>query len=216
MLDNSDKDYDNMSSKVLLLEFSMSLQELGLNKKSVEENSIRGSMPFDASPDKAIENLAFKQSVEQATDNTDVESSSSNSLTVAESKLSKDDLANLLEGFASVLRGREAQVISNPDEKDKEIVGLKELLMEAQETIITLLNDRVYDRSKIAKLEAEIRLLPDLQSQANRAMGLALAAEDVQSDLAEVKLAVEKLKAAQMRTEMVQWSKPWWRRLLGQ
>jgi hypothetical protein len=67
--------------------------------------------------------------------------------------------------------------------------------VEAQETIIQLLNDRVYDRAKIARLEAENRLLPDLQAQASRAMGLAVQSEDFARELNNVRTELERLRS---------------------
>lgn len=115
--------------------------------------------------------------------------------------VSKQELAALLESFACVLRGDAPNGGAALADKTAEIGQLKELLLEAQETIIGLLNDRVFDRAKIAKLDAEVRLLPDLQSQANRAMGLASRSEDVQEELVQVKAEVERLRTSYMRSD---------------
>lgn len=45
-------------------------------------------------------------------------------------------------------------------DRTEEIFELKSLLIEAQETIIKLLTDRVEDRSRLATLEMELKLLP--------------------------------------------------------
>jgi hypothetical protein len=116
---------------------------------------------------------------------------------------SKDELANILEGFAHVLRSGKSDVFADIQYKDRsaEIMQLKELLLEAQETIIGLLNDRVFDRAKLAKLESETRLMPDLQAQATRAMGLAMRSEEVQRELSQVRNDVERLRTSYVRQE---------------
>jgi len=124
-----------------------------------------------------------------------------------------EEMLDLFEMFVRVVRGEpstQAQLSTELGNKNAEIGQLKELLLEAQETIIGLLNDRVLDRAKIAKLESEVRLLPDLQSQANRAMGLAMRAEDVQAELAHVRAEVERLRTSYMRSEQ-----GWLGRLFG-
>lgn len=115
--------------------------------------------------------------------------------------LAKDELAALLEGFAAVLRGELGRTDVALADKNAEISQLKELLLEAQETIIGLLNDRVFDRAKIARLEAESRVIPDMQSQANRAMGLAIRAEEMQQELTHVRAEVERLRTSYMRSD---------------
>lgn len=115
--------------------------------------------------------------------------------------LSKDELAKILEGFAKVLRG-DAQTINPVNmENIAQLEQMKELLLDAQGTIIGLLNDRVFDRAKIARLEAEVRLMPDLQAQATRAMGLAMRSEEVQKELSHVKSEVERLRTSYVRSE---------------
>lgn len=129
----------------------------------------------------------------------------------AAANVSKAELANVLEGFARVLRADpNHQSVSLVDHM-AEVAQLKALLMEAQETIINLLNDRVYDRAKLARLEAEVRFLPDLQAQANRAMNLAQHSEDVQNELAHVRAEVERLRTSYMRSEKS--SSGWFERL---
>jgi len=115
--------------------------------------------------------------------------------------VSKGELAVVLEGFARVLRGDSGNHELAIADKTAENSQLKELLMEAQETIIGLLNDRVFDRAKIARLEAETRLMPDLQSQASRAMGLAMRSEDVQKELTYVRTEVERLRTSYIKSE---------------
>lgn len=114
-------------------------------------------------------------------------------------EIRRDDLAKILEGFARVLRG-DANTMSLVNEQaNSELASMKHLLVEAQETIIQLLNDRVYDRAKIARLEAENRLLPDLQSQATRAMGLAVQSEDFAKELSNVRNELERLRSLTLK-----------------
>jgi hypothetical protein len=65
----------------------------------------------------------------------------------------------------------------------------------------------------MAKLEAEVKLLPDLQSQATRAMGLAIKSEDVAGELEQVRAEVERLRTSYMRAE--QKKKGFFGRLFG-
>jgi hypothetical protein len=116
--------------------------------------------------------------------------------------IARDELIAVMGSFVRAMRAQPTETLTvELKNKNTEIGQLKELLLEAQETIIQLLNDRVLDRSKIAKLEAEVRLLPDLQSQANRAMGLAIRSEDVEKELAEVRAEVERLRTSYMKAE---------------
>ena len=119
----------------------------------------------------------------------------------AAANVSKAELAKILEGFAQVLRADPSYSSVTYADHMGEITQLKALLLEAQETIINLLNDRVYDRAKLARLEAEVRFLPDLQAQANRAMNLAQHSESVQAELAHVRSEVERLRTSYMRTD---------------
>ncbi|MFN8655025.1 MAG: hypothetical protein U0105_01700 [Candidatus Obscuribacterales bacterium] len=110
-------------------------------------------------------------------------------------EIRRDDLAKILEGFARVLRGDAGTMDLVNEQVSGELASMKHLLVEAQETIIQLLNDRVYDRAKIARLEAENRLLPDLQAQASRAMGLAVQSEDFAKELNNVRTELERLRS---------------------
>lgn len=111
----------------------------------------------------------------------------------------RDDLAVLLEGFARVLRGDHSTHGLVNEQANAELASMKHLLVEAQETIIQLLNDRVYDRAKIARLEAENKLLPDLQAQASRAMGLAVQSEDFNKELSNVRNELERLRSLTLK-----------------
>ncbi len=130
--------------------------------------------------------------------------------------ITKEDLAIALDGFARALRGESGETRIRLDDKSQaELAQMKDLLLEAQETIISLLNDRVVDRAKMARLESEVRVMPDMQSQANRAMGLALAAEEMQKELTCVKQEVERLRSSYMRVESTQPTRSWMQWLFG-
>jgi hypothetical protein len=88
------------------------------------------------------------------------------------------------------------------DDKTAMVEELRDLLLEAQETIIRLLNDRVDDRANMARMEAELRLLPDLQNQADRAIAVAINTDDFRSDLTKVKFELERLRLAKVREEV--------------
>lgn len=126
--------------------------------------------------------------------------------------LSKDELAKILEGFAKVLRGDATTISPINMENVAQLEQMKELLLDAQGTIIGLLNDRVFDRAKISRLEAEVRLMPDLQAQATRAMGLAMRSEDVQKELSHVKAEVERLRTSYVRSDK---GSSWVERIFG-
>ncbi|HEY9790192.1 MAG TPA: hypothetical protein V6D22_07330 [Candidatus Obscuribacterales bacterium] len=119
----------------------------------------------------------------------------------AAANVSKDELAIILEGFAKVLRADAKYDSVGFADHAAEVGQLKQLLVEAQETIITLLNDRVYDRAKLARLETEVRVMPDLQAQATRAIRLANHSEEVQREIVQVRAEVERLRTAYMRSE---------------
>jgi hypothetical protein len=131
-------------------------------------------------------------------------------LTTTNANVSKEELALVLDGFARVLRGEVVDADQELSDKAAENAQLRELLLEAQETIITLLNDRVFDRATIARLESEMKLLPDLQSQASRAMGIAMKSEDLEKELTQVKAEVERL-----RTSYIKSDQGWFRRWFG-
>ena len=146
-----------------------------------------------------------KQLVEQ------LQQATASAVSETAASLSKGDLAGILEGFAKVLRADANYSSISFTDHMAEVSQLKELLLEAQETIINLLNDRVFDRAKLARLDAEIKLVPDLQSQAHRAMGLAAQTEEVQKELAHVRAEVERLRTSYIRSE--QKADSWLKRL---
>ncbi len=137
---------------------------------------------------------------------------------MGDDKVSRTDLVHLLEGFVKILRtdsksnlpaevnydltangGRYTDAIV--DDRTQEIENMRKVIVEAQETIIKLLTDRVEDRAKIASLETQIKLLPDLQAQADRAMAVAIHTEDFRADLTKVKFELERYRLARVRAE---------------
>ncbi len=135
-------------------------------------------------------------------------------------RVSRSDLVNILEGFVRLLRkdgesqgrlnlARTQQIMSAADaskvqdiyveDKTAELEEMRRLVIEAQETIIKLLTDRVEDRARIATLETELRLLPDLQDQADRAMAVAFRTEEFRSELHKVKFELERYRLANVR-----------------
>jgi hypothetical protein len=134
--------------------------------------------------------------------------------------ISKAELVNVLESLVGAIRGDMALTTTNNmdfsvaaqgpekvsavsvDDKTAVIEELRGLLLEAQETIIRLLNDRVDDRANLARLETELKLLPDLQNQADRAIAVAINTDDFRSDLTKVKFELERLRLAKVRDEL--------------
>ncbi len=135
--------------------------------------------------------------------------------------VTKQELVNVLESFVGLIKadmmpvsttnnidfsvmahGPEKISAVSIDDKTAAIEELRDLLLEAQETIIRLLNDRVDDRANLARLEAELRLLPDLQNQADRAIAVAINTDDFRSDLTKVKFELERLRLAKVREEV--------------
>lgn len=152
-----------------------------------------------------------------------VQSKSDGNLVEGEDRVSRGDLISLLEGFVGILRGEgegdanfasslvkatkapaEELKFTDVDVEDKtaELEEMRQLVVEAQDTIIKLLTDRVEDRAKIATLETELKLLPDLQEQADRAMAVAFKTEEFRTELHKVKYELEKSKIASVRRDM--------------
>ncbi len=139
----------------------------------------------------------------------------------ADGSVSKAELVNVLESFVGLIKadmmpvsttnnidfsvavqGPEKISAVSIDDKTAVVEELRDLLLEAQETIIRLLNDRVDDRANMARMEAELRLLPDLQNQADRAIAVAINTDDFRSDLTKVKFELERLRLAKVREEV--------------
>jgi hypothetical protein len=162
------------------------------------------------------ENMAPPAAAEAPTNKAvlhDLQQATEAAVSHAAANVSKDELAIILEGFAQVLRADAKYESVSFADHTAEVGQLKQLLVEAQETIITLLNDRVYDRAKLARLESEVRVMPDLQAQATRAIRLASQSGEVQKELEQVRAEVERLRTAYMRTEETMAAGNWFTRL---
>lgn len=94
-------------------------------------------------------------------------------------------------------------------DKTAELEEMRKLVVEAQETIIKLLTDRVEDRARIATLETELRLLPDLQEQADRAMAVAFKTEDFRAELHKVKYELQAYRAVSSRRSVPRGPRAW-------
>jgi hypothetical protein len=94
-------------------------------------------------------------------------------------------------------------------DKTAELEEMRKLVVEAQETIIKLLTDRVEDRARIATLETELRLLPDLQEQADRAMAVAFKTEDFRAELHKVKYELQAYRAVSARSRVPGGPRAW-------
>jgi len=141
--------------------------------------------------------------------------------------ISRHELVDILENFVRLVKQGDpiagAEVNFAPPgnsrgegfsikDKTEETVELRCALVQAQETIIRLLTDRVEDKAKIATLESQMRLLPDLQSQADRALNVAMHTDEFKTELKSVRLEIERIKLAKVRTEMDTKSRSWWSR----
>lgn len=155
----------------------------------------------------------------------------------AAGKLSRGDLVNVLEGFVNLIRNtddlsdarnfqpapldfdptRQTTKI-NPihvDDKTLEVEELRCLLVEAQETIIRLLTERVEDRARISQLETELKLLPDLQAQADRAIAVAMNTDDFRRELTKVKFELERVRLTKVRQDLQRTRRSWWAGMRG-
>jgi len=145
----------------------------------------------------------------------------------ADDKVSKKDLVSLLEGFVRIIKTDEESTVTpvtaatsapgtginlsqannmvvaetRVDDRTVEIDQLRGLVIEAQDTIIKLLTDRVDDRSRIATLEAQLALLPDLQAQADRAMSVAVRTEEYRTELSKMRFELDRFRLFRVRIE---------------
>lgn len=166
-----------------------------------------------------------------------MEAISDPTIVTEEDRVSRSELIGLLEGFVTILRKdgtqspgtaltlAKAQQLMAPaveelrvqdiqvEDKTQELEEMRRLVIEAQETIIKLLTDRVEDRARIATLECELRLLPDLQEQADRAMAVAFKTEEFRSELHKVKFELERYRFANVRGTMDRGPKFWMTRV---
>ncbi len=141
-------------------------------------------------------------------------------------RVSRSELIQIMEGFVELVKNSdetdegnelsfapptiEVRDVVSAADQTAEIAELRTLLVEAQGTIIRLLTDRVDDRARLASMQNEIRLLPDLKAQSERAMAIAFTADEFKAEFAKVKLEIERMKLTKMRGEVDQASRPWW------
>jgi hypothetical protein len=150
-------------------------------------------------------------------------------LVSGDDRVSKKDLVQLLEGFVSILRtdtpnlpaplnsGTSTSIAIAQDvqvnDRTAEIESLRNLVIEAQDTIIKLLTDRVEDRARIAGLETQLNILPDLQAQADRAMMVAVKTEDYRSELTKIKFELDRFRLHRVRSEVEKKKGTIWKRI---
>jgi len=155
-----------------------------------------------------------------------------------ETKITRSDLVSVLESFVTLIKNSDdlsgskelavrEQLSFEPapvqpqrltvhvDDKTAEVDELRCLLVEAQETIIRLLTDRVEDRAKIAQLETELKLLPDLQAQADRAIAVAMNTDDFRSELTKIKFELERVRLSKVRHDIQRNRRSWWGGMRG-
>jgi hypothetical protein len=142
-------------------------------------------------------------------------------------RVSRAELIQIMEGFVELVKNSdesdfganelsfappkiEVKDVVTVADKTAEVAELRTLLVEAQGTIIRLLTDRVDDRARLASLQNEIRLLPDLKAQSERAMAIAFTADEFKAEFAKVKLEIERMKLTKLRTEVDAKNRPWW------
>ncbi len=134
-------------------------------------------------------------------------------LVTGDDRVSKKDLVQLLEGFVSILRtDTQSELVPysqtpqrtevHVNDRTVEVDSLRNLVIEAQDTIIKLLTDRVEDRARIAGLETQLSILPDLQAQADRAMMVAVKTEDYRAELTKVKFELDRFRLFRVRSEV--------------
>ncbi len=146
-------------------------------------------------------------------------------------RVSRAELIQIMEGFVELVKNSdesdfsenelsfvppkiEKQELFTVADRTAEVAELRTLLVEAQGTIIRLLTDRVDDRARLASLQNEIRLLPDLKAQSERAMAIAFTADEFKAEFAKVKLEIERMKMTKMRAEVEQSNRAWWVRFI--
>jgi hypothetical protein len=144
--------------------------------------------------------------------------------------VSRTQLCRLFEQFLGQLKGvppgvvvknevaevQDAPIKISPisvSDRTEEIDQLKSLLIEAQETIIKLLTDRVDDRAKIAALETEVRLLPGPRLTADEQARLVVEHDDLKKELAKVKLEFEQLGRVHANFKLKHKRPPLWLRV---
>lgn len=143
--------------------------------------------------------------------------------------VSRAQLCQLFEQFIGQLKGDSAPAVIHNDlavteaqnatvkispisvnDRTEEIDQLKSLLIEAQETIIKLLTDRVEDRAKIAALETEVRLLPGPRLTAEEQARLVVERDELKKELAKARIEFDQLDRAHANFKLKQKRPPIW------
>lgn len=127
-------------------------------------------------------------------------------LNIEVSRAFKAELASLFESFAKVLRNE----VSCNSQEESENDDLRKQLVNAKDQIISLLTERATDQARITQLETELKFLPDLQAQADRAMTLADSASKVQDSLADLRLQLNDAHLSRMRHKLHRKPRSWW------
>lgn len=127
-------------------------------------------------------------------------------LNIEVSRAFKAELASLFESFAKVLRNE----VSLSSHEESEHDDLRKQLVDAKDKIISLLTERATDQARITQLETELKFLPDLQAQADRAMTLADSASKVQDSLADLRLQLNDAHLSRMRSKLHRKPRTWW------
>ncbi len=149
------------------------------------------------------------------------------SINASEVTVSKEKLVSVLENFVSLIKtesssgeignvANKVSVISFDDQASK-IDNMKNLLLDAKETIINLLEERVQDKARIANLETQVKFYPDLQAQADLALTIAVSNSQTKLEITQVKCELEKFRLLRVRAELDKakaslWNKvkAWW------
>lgn len=127
-------------------------------------------------------------------------------LNIEVSRAFKAELASLFESFAKVLRHEVSPMFQDESQND----DLRKQLVDAKDQIIALLTERAADQARITQLETELKFLPDLQAQADRAMTLADSASKVQDSLADLRLQLNDAHLSRMRHKLHRGKPRWW------
>lgn len=110
----------------------------------------------------------------------------------------KAELASVLDGFVRVLRG-DLQVV---DARSAEVEDLQNALAQSKDKIISLLMEQSKDKARIAKLETELKFMPDLQSQADRALALVDGAGNLHEELVKLRTQLNNAHLERMRGKL--------------
>jgi len=117
---------------------------------------------------------------------------------------SEDEPGNSSE--ISHIRSVELSKVASVPAQFEEIDRLKSLVLEAQETIIKLLTDRVEDKARLATLEAQLKFLPLQHLGDANAIQLRNEQESLRTSLSEIRHEIQKNEIGKIRHSM-SWDK---------